>query len=69
MDRPTISQIFDDVLAGSDADSVLRRIAALSADERSALLNALEYVEAEAACEGRGPAVREILDKFADGQR
>jgi hypothetical protein len=69
MDCRTISEIFDEVLAGSDTDELFRDIAALSDGERATLLNALEYVEANAACEGRGREVRAILDKFGDGRR
>lgn len=69
MDSRNISELFDEALAGSDLEAVIGRIAALPDDERAALLNALEYFEAEANCQGRGPEVRAILNKFGDGRR
>lgn len=69
MQHRTVSQIFDEVLAGSDAEALLPQIAALSPNERATLVEALEHVEAQAACEGRGQHVQVILKKFGDSRR
>ena len=68
MERTTISTIFNEIIAGSDTEALLRRIATLPDDERCALLKGLRYVAAEALCDGPGQQIRLILNKFGDGR-
>ena len=67
MERPTISKIFDEVLAGSDTEALLRQVATLPDDERAALLKALRYLEAQAPCAEPGKQIKFILEKFGEG--